>query len=131
MNVLDENITPVQRQRLREWRIRVRHIGYDMGRKGMKDEEIIPFLLALPHPTFFTEDWDYFKHRLCHAGYCLVHMDVGRDEIALFVRRFLRHKAFDTQAKRRGTVIRVSYVGLAVWNLGTQEEMYFDWEDKE
>ena len=104
MNVLDENITPVQRQRLRQWRIRVRHIGYDLGRKGMDDEEIIPFLLTLPHPTFFTEDWDYFKRRLCHPGYCLVHMDVARDELALFVRRFLRHKGFDIQAKREGTV---------------------------
>ncbi|MBI3740819.1 MAG: hypothetical protein HY257_03560 [Chloroflexi bacterium] len=49
MNVLDENITPIERQRLREWHIAIRHIGYDIGRKGMDDEAIIP-----------TEDWDYY-----------------------------------------------------------------------
>ena len=100
MNVLDENITPIQRQRLREWHIAIRHIGYDMGRKGMDDEEIIPFLLTLPHPTFFTEDWDYYKRRLCHAKYCLVHVNVRRDEIALFARRFLRHPEFGTYTQR-------------------------------
>jgi hypothetical protein len=129
MNVLDENITPVQRERLRKWRIRVRHIGYDMGQKGMNDEEIIPFLLTLPHPTFFPEDWDYFKQHLCHDGYCLVHIDVRRDELALFIRRFLRHKGFDTQAKRKGTVVRVSHNGIVVWRIRAQEETYLNWED--
>jgi len=61
VNVLDENISRIQRQLLRDWHIPVHHIGYEMGRKGMKDEEIIPFLLTLPRPTFFTIDWDYFK----------------------------------------------------------------------
>lgn len=128
MNVLDENITPVQRQRLRQWRIAVRHIGYDIGRKGMDDEEIIPFLLTLRRPTFFTEDWDYFKRGLCHAKYCLVHVDVRRDEIAVFVRRFLRHNEFDTQAKRMGAVVRVSYAGLGVWHLHAEKEMHLDWD---
>ena len=52
MNVLDENISVIQRQLLRSWRISVRHIGYDAGRNGMTDEEIIPFLLTLRRPTF-------------------------------------------------------------------------------
>jgi len=58
MNVLDENISRIQRQLLQDWHIPVRHIGYELGRKGMKDDEIIPFLLTLQQPTLFTLDWD-------------------------------------------------------------------------
>lgn len=48
MNILDENIPESQRQLLRSWRIRVRQIGYEVGRQGMKDERIIPHTL---HPV--------------------------------------------------------------------------------
>jgi hypothetical protein len=51
MNVLDEQIPEDQRRLLRSWRVPVRHIGYDIGRQGIKDPEIIPFLLALRRPT--------------------------------------------------------------------------------
>jgi hypothetical protein len=128
MNVLDENISRIQRQLLRDWHIPVQHIGYEMGRKGMKDEEIIPFLLTLHRPTFFTLDWDYFKPSLCHARYCLVFLDVARDESAVFIRRFLRHPEFDTQGKRMGTVIRLSYAGLFVWRLHARQETYYTWD---
>ena len=47
MNVLDENILESQRQLLRNWGVQVRQIGFELGRKGMADEEIIPFLLTL------------------------------------------------------------------------------------
>jgi hypothetical protein len=46
MNILDENINESQRQLLRSWRIRVRQIGVDSSRKGIQDDEIIPFLLT-------------------------------------------------------------------------------------
>ena len=94
----------------------------------MADEEIIRFLLTLRHPTFFTLDWDYFKRSLCHARYCLVFLNVKRNESAFFIRRLLRHKEFDTQAKRMGAVIRVSYAGLFVWRLHAQKETYYAWE---
>jgi hypothetical protein len=129
MNVLDENISRVQRQLLRDWRIPIRHVGYEIGRKGMKDDAIISFLLTLRRPTFFTLDWDYFKRGLCHARYCLVYLDVKRDEAALFVRRLLRHREFDAQAKRMGAVIRASNTGLAVWCLHAEEVARFDWTD--
>ena len=126
MNVLDENISTIQRQLLRGWHIPVRHIGYDVGRKGMKDDEIIP-LLTFRQPTFFTLDWDYSERGLCHARYCLVYLDVSRDETAIFIRRLLRHQEFDTHAKRRGAVMRVSYAGLFVWRLHAQKEAYLGW----
>lgn len=128
MNILDENISRIQRQLLQDWHVPIRHIGYETGRKGMKDDEIIPFLLTLQQPTFFTLDWDYFKRNLCHARYGLVYLDVSRDEAALFIRRLLRHQAFDTQAKRMGAVIRVAYSGLDAWRLRSQRQAHLHWE---
>lgn len=129
MNILDENVLASQRQLLTKWRVRFRQIGYEVGRKGMDDEPIIPFLLTLRRPTFFTQDWDYYRQGLCHARYCLVVVDVKRAECAAFIRRVLRHPEFDTQAKRMGNVIRASHRRLAVWCLHAEKEVYFDWSD--
>ena len=106
MNVLDENVSVIQRQLLRSWRIPVRHIGYETGQKGMTDDDIIPFLLTLRRPTFFTLDWDFYDPALRHERYCLVLLDVRREEAAIFIRRLLRHGDFDTQGKRMGMVMR-------------------------
>ena len=62
MNILDENIINSQRLLLLDWRIPVRQIGFEIGRKGMQDAEIIPLLhqqKALPFSrmtTTFTTD---------------------------------------------------------------------------
>ena len=56
MNILDENIVASQRELLKSWRIRVHHIGFDIGRKGMQDEEIVTFLHQQRRSTFFTRD---------------------------------------------------------------------------
>jgi hypothetical protein len=64
MNILDEQILENQRQLLRSWRIPVRQIGYDIGRKGLKDKEIIPLLLQFRKSTFFTLDFDFIESRL-------------------------------------------------------------------
>ena len=127
MNVLDENVSRIQRQLLQDRRMPIRHIGYEIGRKGMKDDEIIRFLLTLHHPTFFTLDRDYFNRGLCHARYCLVFLDVKRDESVVFIRHLLRHKEFDTQAKRMGAVIRISYAKLFLWRLHAEKEIHYAW----
>ena len=128
MNVLDENIIDNQRRQLMSWRFRIHQIGYEVGRKGMKDREIIPFLHQLKQPTFFTRDDDFYERKLCHAGYCLVYLNVRKEEVATFVRRVLRQKAFKTKTRRMGKVIRASHVGLSVWNLHAQKEDHLDWE---
>jgi hypothetical protein len=128
VNVLDENIIDNQRRQLMSWRMRIHQIGFEIGRKGMKDREIIPFLHQLKQPTFFTRDDDFYERRLCHAGYCLVYLDIRKEEVATFVRRVLRHEAFKTKAKRMGKVIRVSHVGLSVWNLHAEKEEQLDWD---
>ena len=127
MNVLDENILESQRQLLVDGRIPIRQIGHDLGRKGLKDKEIITFLLQLRRVTFFTLDSDFYKHPLCHAKYGLVHLDVRKHEVAVFVRRLLKHPEFDTVAKRMRKVARVSSAGLAVWVLHTEKETSYKW----
>jgi hypothetical protein len=128
VNILDENIIDNQRRLLNSWRIPVRQVGYEVGRKGMKDREIISFLHQLNQPTFFTRDDDFYERRLCHAGYCLVYLDVRKEEVATFVRRVMRQKVFKTKAKRMGKVIRASHVGLMFWQLHVEKENYLDWE---
>jgi len=127
MIVLDENFPESQRQLLRGWRLRIRQIGYEVGRKGMTDEEIIPFLLTRRRPTFFTLDFDFYRPHLCHRRYCLVCVDAGQNEAASFVRRLLRHEGFDTDAKRMGTVLRVSHMGVTVWARNAQKEVVRGW----
>ena len=127
MIILDENFPESQRQLLRGWRIPIRQIGYEVGRSGMQDEEIIPFLLQRRRVTFFTLDQGFYKQHLCHARYCLVYLDVEQYEAAAFVRRVLRHRQFDTEAKRAAAVIRVSHKGLAIWRLHAQKELHFEW----
>ncbi len=114
MNILDENIPRGQCELLRRWRIRVRQIGVDIGRRGLTDEQVLPFLRRLRRPTFFTRDGDFFDRRLCHARYALVHLAAQREEVVVFVRRFLSHPVLDAQAKRMGAVIRVARAGLSV-----------------
>lgn len=41
MNILDENILEAQRLLLKNWRIRVKQIGQDIGQQGMKDFDAI------------------------------------------------------------------------------------------
>lgn len=127
MNILDENIPESQRQLLKSWRIRVRQIGYEVGQPGMKDERIIPLLHRLQRPTLFTRDSGSHDRRLCHAHYCLVYLAVSQYEVASFIRRFLRHPAFDVQTKRMGKVVRVSHTGLLMWRLHGEGEERLKW----
>ena len=129
MILLDENFPESQRELLRGWRIPARQIGVETGRKGMADDEIIPLLLRLRRPTFFTLDFDFYRHRLCHSHYCLVCLDVGQYEAATFARRLLNHREFDTEAKRMGTIIDISQIGLAVWRVHAEQETRLGWAD--
>ena len=130
MNILDENIPQNQRQLLESWRFRVRQIGFNIGRRGMQDEEIIPFLLQQRHPTFFTRDEGFYERSLRHARYGLVYLAAEKYEAAIFVRRLLRHPEFDTQAKRMGTVVRVSSVGIVSWRLHAEREIRVGWRER-
>jgi hypothetical protein len=128
MNVLDENIVVSQRQRLAAWKLHFRRIGGEVGRFGMKDcNQIIPLLHTLRRPTFFTRDRDFYHPMLCHSKYCLVYLDVDFDEVAEYIRRFLRHPAFRTQAQRMGKVVRVRHSGLTYWQVRQNVERIVSW----
>jgi hypothetical protein len=128
VNILDENIPKQQRQLLESWRIRTQQIGFNVGRRGMQDDEIIIFLQRLSRPTFFTRDEHFYERRLCHAKYSLVYMEVDKHEAAFFVHRLLRHPEFNTQAKRMGAVICISAAGLSVWQLHGENETRLGWD---
>jgi hypothetical protein len=95
----------------------------------MKDTEIISLLHDLTHPTFFTRDDDFFDRNLCHASYCLVYTSVEKNEVAVFMRRLLRHPEFNTKAKRMVSLVGVSHTGLLVWRLHARKTQRFDWPD--
>jgi hypothetical protein len=65
---------------LRGWNVPVRQIGLDLGRKGMADEEILPFLLTLSRPTFFTRDLGLANRTLCHGGEAGVLQELAEGE---------------------------------------------------
>lgn len=127
MNILDENIADSQRLRLRSWRIHVRQIGFDIAQKGIQDDAIIPFLLRRRRSTFFTHDSDFYDRSLCHSRYCLVVLQVSPAMMALFIRRFLRHPVFDSEAKRMGRVVRLSPTGITVWRGRAAVEEHIGW----
>ena len=127
MNILDENIRRDQREMLRAWRVPVRQVGRDFVSKGVEDENMVPRLLRVRHATFFTRDADFFKRELRHSRYCLVYLTIGEEGSAVYVRRILRHPAFNTQAKRMGAVVRASPTGLTIWRLHAEAEEHLSW----
>ena len=100
MIVLDENVFESQRLRLRSWRVHLCQIGYDVGRKGVQDDEIVTLLRTLRRPSFFSRDRDFFKKTLCSSHYSLAYLDVGPLAVAEYTRRFLRQPDFKTWAQR-------------------------------
>lgn len=118
MLVLDENLPADQWQLLRNWRIRCRVVGSDIAASGALDENLIPVLHKLPQPTLFTLDRDFYRRDWAHANYGLVWLGVRRREAAEFIRRFIRHPEFDTQARRMGVVARVYESGVDYWRVG-------------
>jgi hypothetical protein len=127
MNVLDENIVAQQCEKLRQWRIPFRQIGWHLSVHGTLDENLIPVLHELPQPTFFTHDNDFFEPSLCHPHYAIVYLNVGDTETAEFIRRFLRHPAFDTNAKRMGIVAVAQASGLQYWKRGKSTLQSANW----
>jgi hypothetical protein len=125
--LLDENILEGQRLLLEGWNVAVRQIGVDAGRKGLADEEVIVLLRRLRRPTLFTRDLGFYTPELRHHNYAIVVAAVGQYEMAAFVRRFLRHPAFNTQSRRMGKVARLSPTGIAFWQIRRQQEAHLGW----
>ena len=128
MNILDEDIGQSQRHQLETWKVHFRQIGVEIGTSGMKDyEEIIPLLHRLKRPTFFSLDYGFYRPRLRHQSYCLVFLDVWDDEAAAYIRRFLRHPTFRTQAQRMGNVARIRPSGMSYWQMRLRKAQTLSW----
>ena len=127
MIVLDENFPRGQRELLKSWRFPARQIGIDLGREGMKDDELIPFLVQLTRPTHFTLDRGWYERKLVHKRYGIFVLECRFSEAAAFTRRVLRYPEFNTQAKRLGKVVRASHDGLTGWTLASESEQHWDW----
>ena len=127
MNVLDENLPESQSELLREWRVAFRQIGREIGSAGMKDDRVITLLHELDRPTLFTLDADFYDVRLCHVGYCLVHLDIDDDLAADYVRRLLRQRDMNTKNKRMGCVVRASLTGITGWRIRRENEIHLPW----
>jgi hypothetical protein len=128
VNILDEDISAPTCERLRAYKIHFRQIGVSIGRSGMKDrEDVIPLLHRLKSPTFFTLDHGFYHPTLLHQACCLVFLDVWDDEVAEYVRCFLRHPQFRTQSQRIGKVVRVRHSGVNYWQLHERKERVVSW----
>ena len=68
MLVPDENLPAGQQRLLHKWRIHYRCVGVDAAKSGAQDEELIPLLHRLPHPTFFTLDRDFYRSDWMHPN---------------------------------------------------------------
>lgn len=128
MIILDENIIDTPRTQLINWRISVRQIGFEVGRKGLQDiNEIIPLLHSLGRPTFFTRDREFYDSKLCHKKYCIVYLKMHDYEVAEYIRRFLHHPESKTHAKRKGCVVRLSSTGVHCWRINVDNEEFYNW----
>lgn len=128
MIVLDENVPESQRLLLRSWGVRARQIGLDVGRAGAADEAILPLLRRLSGCTFFTRDLGFFDRHLCDDHFGLVVLRVEQNEVATFVRRFLRTLRFRTRASRMGLVACATHGGVRCWTADNPHEEWAGWE---
>ncbi len=129
MLVLDENLPAGQRSLLRQWRIRFRSVGEELGNSGILDKNLIPLLHRLAQPTFVSLDRDFHRPELAHRRYCLVWLNVRGREAAEFIRRFLKHPSFNTRIKRLGWVARVHVEGISAWRAGSRTLHEMPWPD--
>jgi hypothetical protein len=127
MLVIDENLPEDQRALLLKKGIRVRAVGREVAFSGATDENLLPLFHRIQNVTFFTLDRHFFRRDWVHPKYSLVWLDITRKEAAEFIQRFLKHRCFNTQAKRRGTVVRVARSGLHFWTKTEQRLQSTGW----
>ncbi len=129
MILLDENVPEAQRREMARLGLAVRQVGFEWGRKGMSDGEILTALQGMRRVTFLTNDADFYRRGYCHTGYCLVVLAVSAKEMAYSAHRFLRQKEFRTFAGRSGKVARVQPTGVVYWERRAGRERELTWSD--
>jgi len=127
LNLLDENFPQDRRPLLQAWGIHFRQVGNEFATRGVKDPNLLPLLHRRRNTTFITQDKGFFDPALCHPRYCLALIDASPDDAAYFVRRFLRHPRFNTNARRMGLVVRVHREAIHFWRRGHATLQRADW----
>ena len=127
MFLIDENISELEVSRLRRAGIHVRLVGSEVATTGVSDEDLVRALRRLKRPVVFSQDEDFFQFGWAHRAYALVWLDLNPNKVAEYIRRFLRHPEFDTQAKRMGVVARVARGGVHFWRVGNRELKSVGW----
>jgi hypothetical protein len=109
MILLDENIPQPEQEKLQQRKIHCKKIGRDIGRQGLKDaNDVVPLLHQLKGVTFFSRDVNFYNPNWRHKNYSLIFLDVNGDVVAHYIAKLLKHREFNTIAKRLGKVIRVA-----------------------
>jgi hypothetical protein len=125
--LVDENFTAAQCRELVAKSLRITQIGHGVASKGIIDEHIVPLLLTLRRPTFFTQDKGFFDYRLCHSSYCIVVVDAEARRVPDFVIRALRHLRLRSFRQRTGLVVKVGPSGITLLNAGSPKPILVPW----
>jgi len=89
-HVLDELFDDTVFARLKSQHIAIDKIGAGFGNTGWSDEKILQALQG-SRKTFHTRDQGFYRRSCAHLSYCIVYYDIPLAEMALSIRRFLRH----------------------------------------
>jgi hypothetical protein len=124
--VLDELFEDEALHQLHEWHISADKVGQGFGEVGWDDDRLRVELHG-SQKTFHTLDAGFYRPHHRHGDYCLVYYDVAFKEAPAFIRRFLRHPAFNTHAKRLDKVIKVTTARIYFWEIGGEREQTVEW----
>jgi hypothetical protein len=127
-HILDELVRAETRDELRRKRISAVQVGKGWGQSGWDDEEqLLPHLRG-SRCTFHTQDEGFFKRRHRHRTYCIVcYVNITPERLSSWIVRFLRHREFNTHAKRLGRVIKVTPERIEYWEMGHEEKSLVEW----
>jgi hypothetical protein len=125
-HVLDELFDESVFEHLKTRRIAIDKVGAGFGRTGWVDEQILQALHG-SRKTFHTRDHGFYRRSLGHLSYCIAYYDVPLAEMAVYIRRFLRHPGFNTHAKRLGKVIKITTQRIEVWQVGHSTKSIIRW----
>jgi len=129
MIILDENVVNSQRKTLLRKRYHVRQIGYELGRKGMSDRDILPLLRTLHRPTLLTSDDDSYVRDLCDTRYSLIVLGIEEQAFAEYSIRVLRHPSFAKWRLRMGKTLSVTRGAIRFWQHKSHRETRLPWND--
>lgn len=129
-HVLDELFDESIHEQLKARRIAVDRIGAGFGKTGWLDEHILQALHG-SEKTFHTRDHGFYRRSAAHSSYCIVYYEAPIAEMAVYIRRFLRHPQFNTHAKRLGKVIKVTSQRIEFWQQGRSAKSVMRWSRAE